>query len=181
MADIETLARHSEDALGNHFQVIIPTFPGCLDIDGLNLRTLTFDNPTPSIGTYTITKRGRTMTRPTGINDIGNELTFSYRVDRYYNVYNSINAWLYYIQNPETGAMGSDAGAMGSGGPSTYRVPITVLAKDTNDNLLAQWNYTGCYPLTQDAISFDEESGDPLTAAVTINFIKAEFPKGRRP
>jgi len=180
MSTLELLALAGEDALSNHYNVIIPTLPNSIaGAVNLNLRVLSFDLPAQTIGTYEITKRGKKLTRPSGISDQGNEFTFTYRVDRYFTAYNAISQWMSFIQNPDSLAMASDSGALGVSGVSQYRVPIIVngLVGLTLDSTITNvWTFTGCWPSSQDAISFSEDSGDPIEVSVTMQYATAQFP-----
>jgi len=177
MAEIDILRDYGEDLLGNFFEVSISPFPGVTSIEQLNFRILTFDVPDQAIGTYQIDKRGRSFTRPSGAYEQGNEFSFTYRVSKYLTHYKSISAWLAYIKDPKTSAMASDSGPLGQGGPSLFRVPVTVFSKDTNNNLLAQWDFDGTFPISQGGVSFDESSGDPLVASVTMNYMGITYPQ----
>jgi hypothetical protein len=173
---LDFLLLANEDALTNHFQTIIPVFPNVLSIENLNLRVLTVEIPAQTISTYTITKRGRTATRPSGVSEQGNEFTFTYRSDKYFGCYNSISQWLSFIQNPSSMAMASDSGIAGIGGLSTFRVPVIVQGLDTSDIITNTWSFLGCYPVSQDAVSFDEGTGDPLEVSVTMNYTTMIYP-----
>ena len=173
---IDILQTFSEDALLNHWSLVIPVFPNVIALASLNMRIKTFELPGQSIGTYEITKRGRKLTRPNGVSEQGNEFTFSYRVDKYFQTYNSISAWMGYIQNPVTMAMASDSGPLGVGGASEYRVPIIINGLDSNNIITNVWTMTGCWPSAQDGLSFDEESGDPIEVSVTMQYGAIYYP-----
>lgn len=167
-----------EDALANHFLMTIPTFPGVTDLVDTNIRVTSVDIPDTVIETYTITKGGRKLTRPSGIVGNPNEITLNYRIDKYMKVYKGFNAWKELIQNSLTGiGLLGDALPV-TGGPSQYRVPITVQTfapdpKGGSDGvpLGTSWLFLGAYPSSHGAFTFDEESGDPLTASLTLQFI----------
>jgi hypothetical protein len=173
---LDILAAFGEDALQNHYMVIIPSFPNVLALANLNMRVKAFDLPAQTIGTYEITKRGKKLTRPSGVSDQGNEFTFTYRSDKYFQVYNSISQWMSFIQNPTNMAMASDSGPLGAGGASEFRVPFIVNGLDTNNIITNVWSFSGCWPSSQDAISFDEDNGDPIEVSVTMQYITAVYP-----
>ena len=176
---MDILGQAGLDALGNHFQVIIPAPPGiasAAQLANLNLRVLTIDIPAQAIGTYEIRKRGRKKIRPSGLSDQELEVTFSYRVDKYFEVYTMIAQWLAYIQNPITMNMASDSGAGGVGGASQIRVDITVLGIDTNGVITNTWILKGAWASQQSGITFEEESGDPLTCEVTLQCDEIVYP-----
>jgi len=173
---LDNLLLLGEDALTNHFMVIIPAFPNVVQLANLNMRILTTNIPGQTIETYDIVKRGKKATRPSSMSGQEKTFTFTYRVDKYFQVYQGISQWLAFIQNPITMAMASDSGLLGTGGASTYRVPIIVQGLDTNDVLTNVWTFTGCYPSEQDEIGFDENSSDPIEKTVTMNFINLYYP-----
>lgn len=173
---LDILSTFGEDALGSHFSVLIPVFPNVIALANLNMRVKSFEIPAQTIGYYEITKRGKKLTRPSGVSDQGNEFSFTYRVDKYFSVYNSISQWMSFIQNPTNMASASDSGPLGVGGASEFRVPIIVNGLDANDIITNVWSFSGCWPSSQDAISFDEESGDPLEVSVTMQYITAVYP-----
>lgn len=173
---LDILQTFGEDALGNHFQVIIPVFPNVLALANLNMRIKSLEIPAQTINTYEITKRGKKLTRPNGVSEQGNEFSFTYRADKYFQVYNSISQWMSYIQNPTNMVGASDSGPLGIGGASEYRIPIIVNGLDTRDIITNTWVFSGCWPSIQDAISFDEESGDPIEVSVTMQYITMVYP-----
>lgn len=175
---LDVLALLGEDALQNHYNLLIPFFPlGVIgDIIGLNLRATSCEIPAQTIGTYTITKRGKTLTRPSGVSEQGNDFTFSYRPDKSFLTYNAIAQWLALVQNPMNGSMASDSGPLGLVGPSLFRVPLSVQAIDANNVIRNIWIINGCYPISQDALSFSEETGDPFEVSVTMNYSSIWYP-----
>lgn len=160
---IQTIRTFTEDALANQFQMIIPPFPGVGNLEQTNLRVLTVDIPEMTHETYEITKNGTKFTRPSGISGNPTEFSFTYRIDKNYEAYLGFIRWHRLIRDPQTGIMAPE---------SSYRVPITVQPIDTAGNALSGgWLMQGCFISSHDGISFDEESGDPLTASVTMQML----------
>jgi len=175
----DALINSGEDALANHFQfgLIIPAIPiPGFPVNNLNLRVTNVGIPEITVPTYEVTKRGKKIERVAGVSDMSKEFDFTYRVDKYFTTYNAINAWIAYIQNPITLAMGSDSGLLGTAGPSTFRSNVFIDGLTTNNIITNKWIYTGCFPKKQDAIEFDEESGEPLTLSVTMSYIDIIYP-----
>lgn len=175
---IEILMNFSEDALANHYQLIIPTFPpvSANSIAQLNLRVLSVEIPEQAIDTYEITKRGRKADRPGGISGQALELSFTYRVDKYFQCYTAISQWLAFIKDPITMAMASDSGPAGAGGPSTFRTDLIILGLDTNNIVTSTWSINGFMPTSQSNVAFEEESGDPIIATVSGKFLGIKYP-----
>jgi hypothetical protein len=173
---MDTLMLFGEDALQNHYNVIIPAFPNVLALESFNLRVISFELPAQTISTYDIVKRGKKFQRPSGVSEQEKTFTIEYRVDKYYQTYNAIAQWLGYIQNPSSIAMGSDSGLLGAGGLSTFRIPMLVQGLDTNNIITNLWSFTGCFPTEQASISFSEESGDPITVSLTFSYANIYYP-----
>ena len=167
---LDILALFGEDALQNHYNMIIPPFLGAGNILNLNLRVTNVDIPAQDIAYYTITKGGRTLTRPSGVSAQGNEFTFNYRPDKQYDSYKSISNWMKLIKDPILATGLSDSGLVGGGGPSLFRVPIIIQALDTNNIINNIWTLVGCWPSNQSNLSFSEDSGDPLDVTVTMQY-----------
>jgi hypothetical protein len=172
---LDVLSLFGEDALTNHYNIIIPPHPGLGNIINLNLRVTNVEIPAQTISVYTITKNGRTMTRPSGVSEQGNTFTFNYRPDKKYDTYSAISRWLKLIKDPITGLGLGDSGVVGAGGPSLFRVPITVQALDNNDLINNVWTFTGCYPSEQSSISFSEDTGEPLDISVTMQYVGISY------
>jgi hypothetical protein len=179
MAQIDVLALMGEDALANHFQVVLPNFDKLgVATANLNMRILTVDIPDKTIGTYEITKRGRKFTRPNGVSEQELQISFTFRADKYWQCYNSINNWMNFVQNNETMAMGSDSGVLGVGGKSQIRADFEIWSLTNLDQGIPNnvWTCKGAYPTSLSGVSFDEESGDPLTVDVTLDCMNIIYP-----
>lgn len=165
-----------EDALANHFIYVIPTFPGMIDLINTNLRVINTEVPEKVITTYDITYAGRKGTRPSGLIGTTNQFTFTYRADKYMRVYKGFMAWMELIQNSKT-ALGLGDAVPFIGGPSLIRIPITLQTAEANKIPNGTgWTFNGCYPTSHGALSFDENSGDPLEVSVTMDFIDIKYP-----
>ena len=174
---LDVLSSLGEDALANKYSIILPTTVSQLAgvNDQLTFRITNVSIPDKTIGTYTITKRGRQFDRPNGMSEQSREISFSFRPDKKLLTYKALSNWMSYIQNNETMFMASDSGPSGEGGASLFRAPIEIWAIDNlDDNNIAGtpnsiWICQGCFPTTLSGLEFDEESGDPLSVDVTLN------------
>lgn len=179
MAMIDVLSNLGLDALANHFSIVIPSFSELgFGSAPLNMRVLTVDIPEREIGTYEIVKRGRKMTRPSGVSEQNLQVSFTYRIDKYFQCYKSISNWMNFIQNNQTMALASDSGPLGMGGGSEFRHNVEVWALDSLDTGTPHtiWTLEGAYPTSMDGISFDETSGDPLEGSVTLDCKNIIYP-----
>ena len=181
---ISQLADMGADLIANHYSIILPTSVSQLAgvTDQLTLRIKSVSIPEKTIGTYPITKRGRTFDRPNGNNEQSREVTFSFRPDKKLLTYKALNNWMNYIQNNETMYMASDSGANGDGGASLFRADLEVWAIDSLDNNnyagtpTSIWTLEGAFPTSMGGLDFDDESGDPLSVDVTLNCFNIIYP-----
>lgn len=176
---INSVMNLSEDALANHFQIVIPSisFLG-KNVNEINMRVKTVEIPQYEISEYEITKRGKKANRPNGLDENDYHVSFTFRADKYWRCYSAFLQWMMYVKNNKTMAMGSDAGAMGAGGKSTYRANFEIWSLTNLNTTIpnAVWKCEGSYPSSVSAISFDEESGDPLDIDVTMSCINIVYP-----
>ena len=180
MPQLEVLATMGMDALGNHYQMNIPVISELGSyVDSLNMRILSVTIPERVIGTYDITKRGRKMTRPSGVSDQEKQVTFSFRADKFWGCYNALGNWMKFIQNNNTMAMASDSGADGRGGASQYRHDIEIWSISTLDDSASPnniWTLVGAYPTSLGDVSFSEDEGDPIEIDCTIDCMDIIYP-----
>lgn len=170
---IEAVYQLGEDALQNHFlmtmapPVLVPNFP----IASLPFRLQTFEVPDTNIGTYEVHYRTQKFERPSGKIDSPTEFTFSFRADRYWNIYNSFKAWSNLIQHHQLGTMTPDL-------ESQIRAQITVMTVDSNNLPTGGgWIFRGAFLKSITGISFDQTSGDPIEVSVTMSYLyQAELP-----
>lgn len=181
---LDVLSLLGEDAIANHYSIILPTTVSQLAgvNDQLTFRITNVSIPEKTIGTYEITKRGRKFDRPNGLSEQSREVSFTFRPDKKLLTYKAMTNWMNYIQNNETMSMASDSGADGTGGASLFRAPIEIWAIDNldDDNIAGTpnsiWICQGAFPTSVGGLEFDEESGDPLTVDVTLNCFNIIYP-----
>ena len=181
---LDVLSSLGEDALANKYSIILPTTVSQLAgvNDQLTFRITNVSIPEKTIGTYTITKRGRQFDRPNGLSEQSREVAFTFRPDKKLVTYKAISNWMSYIQNNETMFMASDSGPSGTGGMSLFRAPIEIWAIDNlDDNNIAGtpnsiWICDGCFTTSLGGLEFDEESGEPLSVDVTLNCFNIIYP-----
>lgn len=176
---INTVMNLSEDALGNHFQIMIPSlsFLGA-NVAELNMRVKSVEIPQYEISEYETTKRGKKYNRPSGVDENDYHVSFVFRADKYWRCYSSLLAWMMYIKNNKTMAMGSDAGVLGAGGESTFRTDFEIWSLTNLDEGTpnAVWKCQNAYPQSIGSISFDEESGEPIEVDVTMSCVNIVYP-----
>ncbi|MDA3856631.1 MAG: hypothetical protein PF569_10335 [Candidatus Woesearchaeota archaeon] len=124
---------------------------------------MTIDIPEYSIGLYEITKNGTKFQRRSGMSEVPTEFSFSFRVDRNYDIYLGFLTWLRLCRDSVTGVMAPE---------SVIRFPISVAPVDTGGNQLSNgWIFQGCFPSNMSGLTFDEDSGDPLTVDITMQML----------
>lgn len=172
-SSLATVINYSEDALANHFQFVIPVFPGSGNVlEEINSRLKTISIPEQSHEVYDIWANGKKATRPVGVTAMPNEFTATFRESKDFRVHKAFLTWKNRAFNSATGEMSSDAGLNGLGGTSTYRVPLTCLVVDANKVVQnISWVFNGAFVTSVSEVSFDEASGDALETTVTFNFI----------
>ena len=81
---LDVLQTLGEDAISNHYSIILPTTVSQLAgvNDQLTFRITNVSIPEKTIGTYTITKRGRQFDRPSGVSEQSREISFTSRPDK---------------------------------------------------------------------------------------------------
>lgn len=166
---IDDIYQIGDDALGYQFDVVIPTFPGALDVQQNIIRVTQFPIPNTAVGTYEIARKGLKITKPSGVDESEKQFTITFRVDKYYKTYKGIRNWMKVIKDKVTGAASPDY----ANGQSPIRVPISVYTVDANgDKTGSQWDFDGCYPTSLDGVSLDYTNGDPVEVNVTFDFLK---------
>ena len=180
---IDILATMGEDALGNHYSIVLPSTISQLAgvNDQLTFRITNVSIPERTINTYPITKRGRTFDRPNGNSEQERNVSFTFRPDKRLLTYKALSAWMGQIQSNVTAFMASDSGPNGLGGSSTFRANIEVMAIDGLDGDITGvpnsiWTLEGAYPTSLGSLEFDDTNGDPLTVDVTLNCFNIIYP-----
>lgn len=170
---VETLYNMGDDALQNQFQITFALPPAITPESGgesniISLRVTNLDIPEQSMGTYEVDFRSRKITKPSGKIETGNDFSFTFRVDKEYKTYRSLQRWLNYIGNNKTGALSGDYGA-------NIRTDITVSALNPQtDNVIVTWVLKRCFIKSLAAISFDHSNGEPITVEAQFGFTNIE-------
>ena len=179
---IDRLANMGADALANHYTIVFPPTIASLGLDNFDNSELAFritnvSIPDKTVSTYAIEKRGLTFDRPSGKNESSREVTFTFRPDKRFVIYNTLCAWMDAIQSNVTMAMVEDQG-------NNFRVDATIYAISslTGDSIFGNeipntaWVLNKCFPTSLGGISFDDSSGEPLSVDVTLNCFKIYYP-----
>lgn len=169
---LDTLFLAGDDALQNQFQIIIPAFPNVINLQNTNLRVTNVSIPELAVGTYENNFGTDKVVKPSGKNETDKTFSFTFRVDKYWQVYNGFRQWHNLVIDQTTGAMSSDAGNDGLGGQSPIRVPIIVQSLDSNNTLTGfEMTFNGSWPTNVGGFEFTQDSGDPITIDMTMTYL----------
>jgi hypothetical protein len=166
---IDTILSLGDDALSQEWEIILPPFPGAIDATSTALRITDLTLPEISIGTYNIDYKTQSFTKPNGKITTPHTFDFTFRIDKFWQVYQGLENWLNFIGNNDSGIMSPDILA---GQASLVRIPIDIIPIDSNGTVTkAGWSLTGCFISKLDGVTFNQ-SGTVLTAKAEFNYVK---------
>lgn len=202
MLSLEGLHKIGEDSLNNLFDVNIglPPLFALLIPTGLTVKDLPLDGgsilrvesvtmPEPSVNMYENHYKTLDIERVSGKMERPKEFTITFRNDRFYALYHFLTFWRNWPIDVSNGAMGDDGKIKGT--DSDFRLPITISPCDVtrsasgssassdvgallknNAGKLTNWIFSGCFPKTVGAITFDYSDGEKTTFDVTFGFLE---------
>ena len=196
---VSTIFAYGEDALNTEAtaRLQLPSFLMLDDIDSfLSFRATGIRSPELEIKTYTRSFRGYQMEvwKP-GRDAKTVDLTF--RVDKYFRVYDTIYDWMLQIVNLENGSYVSDSSpsssslleqtarsviqgaiqaASGINLGETLRGTLTISQENISGDILGKgWTYEGVWPKVLPSIDYDTASdGTPISVTATFGYITAK-------
>ena len=187
---VSTIFQYGEDALNNEFSVKIalPTFLQTSNLDGM----LTFSAtgvriPAYSIKTFTQSFRGYEIERWKPGTDTSRDLSLTFRIDKYWRVYDTLLDWAKQVVNLEDGTYFGDT-YLTQGGSDIEQVMRRVANMEgdfnlrgslyvyqdnvSGDTLSEGWTFKGVWPKSIEEVSFDaRSSGDVVNLGVTFSYI----------
>ena len=182
---IEVIYQLGDDALGNFFQIFIPSLTlvstdpklsgVSLDMENIILRTSTIQIPQSGANVYDVNYKTQTMPKVGGKVDSPKTFSMTLRIDRFYKEYEKILQWKNAIANPLTGVIGADNFASSAGGSN--RVDITVQPIDSDGEVIPTalyWILHNAFIQTVPEISFDYSAGEPITVNLAFQFSTLE-------
>jgi hypothetical protein len=169
---IEQVFALGDDALNNEATISITPLAFFDVQDPLRLRTTTFSIPAFEIGSYEVRYKTQAFEKPNGNVSGAKELSFSFRADKYWTIYQALLVWKNYIGDDRSGAMAEDVGAIS--GSSNIRTNVTVVTKDSNDVLTSPgWTFEQCWLKSLGGVDFDNTAeGDPIIVDVILSSLK---------
>ncbi len=168
---IETILALGDDALDSEGQIVLEPLPFFSVNEALQFRITNFSIPEFSTGAYSVRYKTQEFEKPNGAVTTPHEFTFSFRVDKYWSVYQDLLIWKQIISNDNTGAIAEDITV---GGSSAIRTNFSVMTIDSNGIVTSQgWKFTSAWLKSLGSVSFDQTSeGNPLTVDVNLSFVK---------
>lgn len=167
---IDSIYNLGDDSLSTEWQVVIPTFPGVLDLANIPFRVTELTLPGYSVDTYIIDYKTQKFTKPKAKITTPTSFSFTFRIDKYWQVYESFEAWLNYIGNNDTGVMTPDMAL--PGGSSLIRIPIDVIPIDSAGTVTKKgWTFVNSYIKSLDGVTFNQ-TGEVLTAKAEFEYLK---------
>lgn len=202
MLSLDGLHKVGEDSLNNLFDVNIglPSFISLLIPSGMSIGDLPLDGgsflrvesvtmPEPSVNMYENHYKTLDIERVSGKMERPKEFTMTCRNDRFYVLYHFLTFWRNWPIDVSNGAMGNDGKIPGTS--SSFRLPITISPCDVtrttdgasasadvgafiadNEGKLTNWIFSGCFPKTVGAITYDYSDGEKTTFDVTFGFLE---------
>ena len=169
---IDVIARLGDDALDSEGQIVFNPLSFFTVLEPLQFRITNFDIPEFSHGEYTVKYKSQEFTKPNGSITTPHDFTFSFRVDKYWAVYQDLLLWKQMISNDNTGAIAEDISPVT--GESAIRTDFSVMTIDSNGIVTSQgWKFTGGWLKNLGSVSFDQSAdGSPIIVSATIGFIK---------
>ncbi len=169
---IDVIYQLGDDALDNQAQMIIEPLPFFPNMEALQMRITNFSIPEFSVGSYEVAYKTQKFTKPNGRIETPNTFSFSFRADKYWQLYQNFLVWKNLIGNDATGAVAEDVGS--ASGESSIRTNFSVMTMDSNQIVTSPgWDFTHGWLKSLGEVSFDQTSeGAPIIVAVTLEYVK---------
>lgn len=180
---VDTIFQFGEDALDNEATIHIDisslgfSLGDLVDSSALDFRATNFTVPSSEVSTYEQTYKGFTIQRWKAGTDMDRTTEITFRIDKYWRVYNFLKSWQRFISDLE----GDGSYFPDSSDNSILRTTMTIqqISRTLNpegnsaETIVAPgWVYTGVWPRTIESIDFDNTSaGEAKTVNVTFGFI----------
>lgn len=169
---IDIIYAQGDDALSNSGKIIFEPLAFFPNMMPLEFRITSFTIPEFSVGSYPVRFKTQQFTKPNGSFDSGNSFAFSFRADKYYQIYQSFMAWKQLLANDATGAMSEDVSS--ATGLASLRTSFAVSTEDANGVITSQgWVFKNAFLKSLGSVDFDQTSeGDPIICQVTLEYVK---------
>lgn len=183
MASIQDIYAIGDDALANMYDLTfkLDSWEGS-KVNTLKLKKIGVDSaaylrcteveiPEFSNANYEVHWRANKIMKPNGKTDFAGTMTTSFRMDKYYDLYNDIFIWNRKILDPISGVIASDDTE------ENYRadIEIRVYNPKSEDQQVGLWTVRGAYPQNCPSISLSADNGDPIIVSITWNILSVEY------
>lgn len=186
MLVVRTIFSLGEDALDNEYSVniFLPSFLAVLSVDSLvNFRATNVTIPEYPIETVEQYYRGYKIETWSPVSNMEKTLSLSFKIDKFYRVYDILLEWLKQIVDPEVGSSAPDTDrsrgdidasnmftkTLGKGVRTTLQI---VQDNVSGDRLSRGWTFYGVFPKKISSISLDGTSeGTPIKVDVDFSFL----------
>ena len=185
---VSTIFSYGEDSLNNEFSVTLQ-LPSFLRLDNLDniltFRAVGCKTPDVDIKTFTQNYRGYQIERwKPGREAQTTEITF--RLDKYWRVYDAIYDWSNIIMDLEKGGSYADSlnrqsntlqtlvqTVSGLGNINGLRGTMFINQTNISGDILGKgWTYEGIWPKTVPSVTFDATSdGSPQDVTISFSYI----------
>lgn len=169
---LDILYKMGDDALDNEGMIVIEPLPFMTTTEPLQFRISNFDIPEFALGAYTVRYKTQEMEKPSGSITTSKDFSFTFRVDKYWTIYDDLLVWKQLGGNEDTGAVAEDVNSLT--GKSALRTNFSVFPVDSNGVVTYKgWKFTNAWMKTLGGVSFDQiGSGEPITITVNLSYVK---------
>lgn len=171
---IDILYQMGDDAVDNEGVIVFEPLSFMSTTETLQFRISDFEIPEFVQDSYSVTYKTQTLDKPKASITTSKDFTYTFRVDKYWTVYDDLFAWKQLLANESTGAVAEDVNPFT--GTSSLRANFSVYPVDSNGTVTYRgWKFTNAWIKSLGSISFDQtSSGEPITCSVTLSYVKCE-------
>jgi hypothetical protein len=161
-----------DDAVDNEGMIVFEPLSFMANAEALQFRISNFDIPEFSQDSYVVHYKTQEFEKPKGNITTPKEFTFTFRVDKYWTIYDELMTWKQLIGNDDTGAVAEDVSPLTAS--SSLRTNFSVFPMDSNGTVTYKgWKFTNAWIKNLGSVSFDQTStGEVLNVSVTLSFVK---------
>ena len=161
---VQILRNLQDDAHQNHFTITFTPLSALSGVENGEIAYRIQNVSIPGSGSekYPIHHKGDFIEKTTPKNNMTKEISFTFRVDQNWYIYEYMKSWKNLVFNTYSGTKDTP--------DELTKVPVIITVEDANDNTKATWTFEGCRVTNIGDISLDYSSGEPITVDVTLSF-----------
>lgn len=160
---LDTFYAQGNDALSNMFELSFADYDEGIP-DNLKYRVTNFSLADKIVNTYDKYYKGHKYSTPSGLDGDPKTNTFVFRLAKNMSFYMDLRAWADRCKNTPDIANALRA--------TLVATPIDQAGEGTNEG----WTHEGWYPTNVQGLTFDQNSGEPLTVQVTGSYMHLREP-----